>query len=108
MITEGARLLRARLLKHGQTVPAFCDEHQLSRRIVQAALAGQQHSFTIDFASAVAKATDGEIPPGSWAQDTLRPALPGEVGRLFPRHRQRRPPEVEVVREGYDQTGTEG
>lgn len=106
-LTEGARLLRAYLLRVDQTVPDFCATHGLSRRIVQRALNGQQNSFTVDFAEAVASATGGKVPVSAWKQDTLREAAPDEVGRLFPRHRPT--PGPVIVREGYDQrTGTEG
>lgn len=106
-ITEGARRLRAHLLRIDQTVPDFCAQHGISRRVVQNALSGQQASFTIDFAEAVAAATDGAVPASSWRQDTMREAAPDELGRLFPRHRPH--PGPAVVREGYDQrTGTEG
>jgi hypothetical protein len=88
-LTEGARLLRARLLRTGQTVPDFCETHGISRRILQRALNGEQSTFSVDFAIAIQKATDGEVHPGSWSQDTLRDAGPDEVGRLFPRHRHR-------------------
>lgn len=88
-ITEGARSLRAYLLRTEQTVPDFCEKHDLSRRIVQRALNGQQTTFSVDFALAVQKATNGEVTAGSWSQDTLRDAAPEELGRLFPRHRPR-------------------
>lgn len=97
-LTEGARLLRAYLIRIGQTVPDFCDEHGISRQIVQRALHGAQQSFTVDFAFAVAKATGGEVRPESWQQETQRVANPDEIGRLFPRHRK------PSVREGIGHT----
>ena len=84
MIPEGARLLRAHLLRTGQRVPAFCEKHNLSRRIVERVLNAKQHSFTVDFANAMSAATNGEIPPDAWLAATLREASPDEIGRVFP------------------------
>jgi hypothetical protein len=100
-ITEGARLLRAHLLRTDQTVPDFCEKHGISRQIAQRVLNGKQKTVSIDFATDVATATNGEVPPAAWRQETLREASPHEVGRVFPSHRRARTQDPDASRPSH-------
>ena len=94
LITEGARLLRARLKRTKQTVPEFCAAHGVARHQVQRALNGEQTRFDIDFCVAIREATEGEIGVESWLRSTLQPATEEELGRVHPRHRPVEPVEA--------------
>lgn len=59
------------LLKHIRdkygTVPAFCEAKGLDRIRVQKAIRGKPKKFDVEFAFALERATDGDVPARLWA-----------------------------------------
>lgn len=69
-VTDGARALRAYLRDIGQSVPSFCEEHELDRIMVQRALNGERRRISVDFAAAIERATGGRVPWIRWRSET--------------------------------------
>lgn len=68
-LTEGALALRGYLDKRGQSVPAFCAEHAIDRITCQRAMNGDRKPgrISVDFATAIDRATRGKVPSRLWA-----------------------------------------
>lgn len=54
--------------KYG-SIPAFCDAKGLDRIKVQKAIRGEIQRMDVDFAFAVERATDGDVPAFWWAAE---------------------------------------
>src|SRR6478672_3110459 len=78
-LTEGARLLRPWLRARGLNIPSFCEAKGLDRIQLQRAMRGAQKRFSVDFALAIFRATDGAVPLEAWASETARPVEGGEA-----------------------------
>ena len=77
LVTEGADLTRAFLKRHGLTINSFCKQHALDYAGVQRNLTGARGArASVDFAASIQKATNGEVPLGSWHSNTLHPYEP--------------------------------
>jgi hypothetical protein len=74
LVTDGARALRAYLTRIEQSVPDFCEEHDLDRIQVQRALNGERQKISVDFAEAIEKATDGKVRWNQWTRRTAKAA----------------------------------
>lgn len=73
-ITDGARDLRAYLTEIDQSVPDFCEAHDLDRIQVQRVLNGERwQRISVDFASAIDRATKGRIAWTRWLSKTAKP-----------------------------------
>jgi hypothetical protein len=82
-VTDGARALRAYLIKIGISVPVFCERNGLDRIQVQRVLNGERVRISVDFALSIQKATKGAVAFPMFASSTGRPVE-------LPRSRQRR------------------
>jgi hypothetical protein len=69
-VTDGARALRGWLRDHGLSIPRFCESHRIDRIAVQRAVKGERQRISVDFAVAVWRATNGEIPIQLWESAT--------------------------------------
>lgn len=72
-LTRAARVLKRLLKQSGQSVPDFCDAHDLNRFAVQRALNGDQKSFSVDFAYDLQRATNGLVKWRWWRRSTVKP-----------------------------------
>lgn len=73
-ITEGAVRLLEYLRAHRLTIHAFCRQHGIDYAAVQRNLTGLRGArVSVDFASEIARATEGAVPLEAWHSSTLRP-----------------------------------
>jgi hypothetical protein len=74
-ITEGGRLLRAHIKALDVSIPTFCEQHRLDRIQVQRVLNGERwQRITVDFAHAIHRATEGNVPWTAFLSRTARVA----------------------------------
>jgi hypothetical protein len=81
-VTDGGRALRRHLDALNQSVPDFCEAHDLDRIAVQRVLNGDRwQRITVDFASAIHRATKGRVRWSLFLSSTARTPRSSEIGR---------------------------
>lgn len=70
--TDGGRDLARYLRDKRLSISEFCRLRYLDRIQVQRAIKGEQRRFSVDFAWAIERATEGRVKMHRWASDTAR------------------------------------
>ncbi len=69
-VTDGARALRAWLLRERLNLPKFSDITGIDRILLQRACNGERRRISVDFAVRVERATSGAVPAHLWESAT--------------------------------------